>query len=70
MAHIRIWLYGNIYKGAAIYESMAQELKQKLRMKLIVRIPDELHRRLKVKAAQNGTTMTDLVVECLEKIVK
>jgi hypothetical protein len=25
---------------------------------------------LKVKAAQNGTTMTDLVVECLEKIVK
>jgi predicted HicB family RNase H-like nuclease len=49
---------------------MAQQLEQKQQMKLIVRIPDELHRKLKVKAAQNGTTMTDLVVECLEKIVK
>ena len=49
---------------------MAQELKQGQAMKLIVRIPDELHRKLKVKAAQDGTTMTDLVVECLEKIVK
>jgi predicted HicB family RNase H-like nuclease len=49
---------------------MAQELEQHQHMKLIVRIPDDLHRKLKVKAAQNGTTMTDLVVECLEKIVK
>ena len=49
---------------------MAQELEQNQYMKLIVRIPDELHKKLKVKAAQNGTTMTDLVVECLEKIVK
>jgi predicted HicB family RNase H-like nuclease len=49
---------------------MAQQLEQNKYMKLIVRIPDELHRKLKVKAAQNGTTMTDLVVECLEKIVK
>ena len=49
---------------------MAQQLEQKHLMKLIVRIPDELHRKLKVKAAQNGTTMTNLVVECLEKIVR
>jgi len=30
----------------------------------------ELHKKLKIKAAQNGTTMTDLVVGCLEKIVE
>ncbi len=70
MAHVKIWLYGNIYKTPSIYESMAQQLEQKQSMKLIVRIPDELHRKLKVKAAQDGTTMTDLVVGCLEKIVK
>lgn len=39
-------------------------------MKLIVEIPDELHRQLKVKAAQEGTTMKELVLTCLEKIVK
>lgn len=39
-------------------------------MKLIVDVPDELHRKLKVKAAQEGTTMKDLVLVCLEKIVK
>lgn len=65
-----LWLYVKAYKTATIYESMAQQLEQNRSMKLIVRIPDELHRKLKVKAAQNGTTMTNLVVECLEKIVK
>lgn len=30
----------------------------------------ELHRKLRVKAAQNGTTITKLITECLEKIVK
>ncbi len=34
--------------------------------KLTVHIPDELHRRLKVVVAQEGTTMTSVVREGLE----
>ena len=49
---------------------MSRQLEQNQVMKLIVRIPDELHKKLKVKAAQDGTTMTDLVIGCLEKLVK
>jgi predicted HicB family RNase H-like nuclease len=71
MAHIYVWLDGKVYKMASnIYECMSQQLEENQFMKLIVRIPDELHKKLKVKAAQEGTTMTDMVVKCLERIVK
>jgi predicted HicB family RNase H-like nuclease len=70
MALIYLWLDGKVYKMATnIYSCMIQQLEEKF-MKLIVRIPDELHKKLKVKAAQDGTTMTDMVVKCLEKMVK
>jgi len=39
-------------------------------MKLIVEIPEELHRKLKVKSAQDGITIKELVTIQLEKIVK
>lgn len=35
--------------------------------KLTIHIPDELHRRLKVVVAQEGTTMTSVVREGLEE---
>ncbi len=39
-------------------------------MKLIVDIPDALHTKLKVKAAQDNTTIKELVTNAIEKLVK
>lgn len=38
-------------------------------MKLTIVIDDELHKKLKVKAAQEGVTMRDLIVNCVRKMV-
>jgi predicted HicB family RNase H-like nuclease len=39
------------------------------RQQLAVRIPEELHRRVKSKAALQGTTITAIVQELLERWV-
>ena len=38
-------------------------------VKLTIVIDDSLHKKLKVKAAQDGVTMKDLIVRCVEKMV-
>ena len=39
-------------------------------MKFIIEIPDDLHKKLKMKALQEDTTLKDLVIPQLEKLVK
>jgi plasmid stability protein len=36
--------------------------------KLTIEIDDELHKKLKVKAAQKGLSMKELLVECIQKM--
>ena len=38
-------------------------------MKLIVDIDDNLHRKLKIKAARDGTTIKQIVTKAIEKVV-
>ncbi len=38
-------------------------------IKFTVNLPRDLHKRAKVKAAQQETTLADVVRECLEKFV-
>ena len=38
--------------------------------KTTIRLPEELHRRVKAKAALQGTTITAILKELLEKWVK
>jgi predicted HicB family RNase H-like nuclease len=40
------------------------------RQQLIVRLEPSLHRRLKVKAASESTTMQDIALKAIEKAVK
>lgn len=35
--------------------------------KLTVMIPEDLHKRLKIKAAQDSTSITEIVIKALEK---
>lgn len=37
--------------------------------KLTIVIDDDLHKKLKVKAAQEGITMKELIVKCVQKMV-
>jgi len=37
--------------------------------KLTVLIPEDLHKKLKIKAAQEVTTVTELVIKALQKAV-
>ena len=35
-------------------------------MKMTVHIPDDLHKKLKMRAVEDGTTIKDLIIELLE----
>ena len=35
-------------------------------MKMTVHIPDDLHKKLKMRAAENETTIKDLIIDLLE----
>ena len=39
-------------------------------MKLIIEIPNELHKKLKMKALLNDTTLKDMILPSLEELVK
>ena len=39
-------------------------------MKLIIDIPDTMHKKLKMKALQEDTTLKDMITPLLEKLVK
>jgi len=45
------------------------EIDKKLKRTTIY-MPEELHKRLKIKAANGETSMTEIIVETLEKYVK
>jgi predicted HicB family RNase H-like nuclease len=38
--------------------------------KLLIDIEDSLHKKLRVKAAQEDKTMKDLIIEAIEELVK
>jgi len=40
------------------------------RMKLIIEIPNELHKKLKMKALTNDTTLKDMILPSLEKLAQ
>lgn len=35
-------------------------------MKMTVHIPDDLHKKIKMRAVEDGTTIKDLIIELLE----
>ncbi len=45
------------------------DLKNNLKRTTIY-LPEDLHRNLKIKAANQKTTMTDLIIEAIEKDLK
>ncbi len=54
------WVSGNLNPN---------ELKNNLKRTTIY-LPEDLHRNLKIKAANQKTTMTDLIIEAIEKDLK
>ena len=38
-------------------------------MKLFIEIPDDLHKKLKMKALKDDTTLKDLILPVLQKLV-
>ena len=39
-------------------------------MKLIIEIPDAMHKKLKLKALQDDTTLKEMITPLLERLVK
>jgi len=54
------WVSGNLNPS---------DLKNNLKRTTIY-LPEDLHRNLKIKAANQKTTMTDLIIEAIEKNLK
>ena len=54
------WVSGNLNTN---------DLKNNLKRTTIY-LPEDLHRNLKIKAANQKTTMTDLIIEAIEKDLK
>ena len=54
------WVSGNLNPN---------DLKNNLKRTTIY-LPEDLHRTLKIKAANQKTTMTDLIIEAIEKNLK
>lgn len=54
------WVSGNLNTN---------DLKNNLKRTTIY-LPEDLHRDLKIKAANQKTTMTDLIIEAIEKDLK
>lgn len=54
------WVSGNIE---------AKEIEKKLKRTTIY-LPEDLHKRLKIMAADTETSMTDIIINTLEKYVK
>lgn len=54
------WVSGNLNTN---------DLKTNLKRTTIY-LPEDLHRNLKIKAANQKTTMTDLIIEAIEKDLK
>ena len=54
------WVSGNLNTN---------DLKNNLKRTTIY-LPEDLHRNLKIKAAKQKTTMTDLIIEAIEKDLK
>ena len=54
------WVSGNLNTN---------DLKNNLKRTTIY-LPEDLHRNLKIKAANQKTTMTDLILEAIEKDLK
>jgi hypothetical protein len=54
------WVSGNLNTN---------DLKKNLKRTTIY-LPEDLHRNLKIKAANQKTTMTDLIIEAIEKDLK
>lgn len=54
------WVSGNLNTN---------NLKNNLKRTTIY-LPEDLHRNLKIKAANQKTTMTDLIIEAIEKDLK
>jgi hypothetical protein len=55
------WVSGNIQQE----EEKATKLKR-----TTLYLPEDMHRKLKVKAAEAETTMTDLIIYSIEKYLK
>jgi predicted HicB family RNase H-like nuclease len=36
---------------------------------MTILVPDELHKKLKVKAAQEGTSITEIVIEAVKEAI-
>ena len=53
-----------------MYSNTASWQCQMSEHKMTVRIPEELHRRVKAKAALQGTTITSVVKDLLERWVE
>ena len=54
------WVSGNIE---------AKEIEKKLKRTTIY-LPEDLHKKLKIMAADTETSMTDIIINTLEKYVK
>ncbi len=54
------WVSGNIE---------LKEVDKKLKRTTIY-LPEELHKKLKIRAASTETSMTDIIIDTLEKYVK
>lgn len=54
------WVSGNI---------KSQDTDKKLKRTTIY-MPEELHKKLKIKAANQQTSMTEIIIDTLEKYVK
>ena len=59
----------NVYDNWVSGNLNPNELKNNLKRTTIY-LPEDLHRNLKIKAANQKTTMTDLIIEAIEKDLK
>ncbi len=45
-------------------------LKMEKPKRVTVNVPPDIHSQLRIVAAEQGTTMTDILLECIERVIE